>query len=49
MQNHCIVLVFKIKQIEKEKVASTKKRMLLKEIQHLKSTLRIRISIYMIH
>uniref|UniRef100_A0A1X7THE1 Tyrosine-protein kinase n=1 Tax=Amphimedon queenslandica TaxID=400682 RepID=A0A1X7THE1_AMPQE len=34
----------KVKQIEREKAANTKKRMLLKENEHLQSTLRIRIS-----
>uniref|UniRef100_A0A1X7THF3 Death domain-containing protein n=1 Tax=Amphimedon queenslandica TaxID=400682 RepID=A0A1X7THF3_AMPQE len=34
----------KVKQMEREKAASTKKRMLLKENEHLQSTLRIRIS-----
>ena len=35
--------------MEREKAASIKKRMLLRETEHLQSTLRIRISIYMIH
>uniref|UniRef100_A0A1X7U2J8 Tyrosine-protein kinase n=1 Tax=Amphimedon queenslandica TaxID=400682 RepID=A0A1X7U2J8_AMPQE len=34
----------KVKQIEREKAASTKKQMLLRETEHLQSTLRIRIS-----
>ncbi|XP_019852393.1 PREDICTED: uncharacterized protein LOC100637961 [Amphimedon queenslandica] len=34
----------KVKKIEREKAASTKKRMLLTETEHLQSTLRIRIS-----
>ncbi|XP_019856456.1 PREDICTED: uncharacterized protein LOC100638399 [Amphimedon queenslandica] len=35
---------FKVKQMEREKAASTKKQMLLRENEHLQSTLRIRIS-----
>ena len=40
------VIGFKVKQIEREKAANTKKRMLLKEADHLQSVLRIRISTY---